>query len=159
MVLWQGLTLYVILCYQCSPCVSDLLQLYKVNRSKEDVPEMSEENISQPIEINVSTFSCCMQGGITCRGKPEEGLLAAAVLSIVQWLLTCMQHALKNLPELRNGGIELTSMLDKPAVILAEMLKCDFLIAMLYLAKHECRGTLQHVGTAGQGLYFSHEIN
>jgi len=83
-----------------------------------------------------------VQGGITCRGKPEEGLLAAAVLSIVQWLLTCMQHALKNLPELRNGNIELTSMFDKPALILAEILKCDFLVAMLYLAKHECRGIL-----------------
>jgi mediator of RNA polymerase II transcription subunit 24 len=81
-----------------------------------------------------------MQGGITCRGKPEEGLLAASVLSIVQWLLTCMQHALKNLPELKNGNIELTSMLDKPAVILTEILKCDFLVTMLYLAKHESGG-------------------
>jgi hypothetical protein len=64
-----------------------------------------------------------------------------------------MQHALKNMPELRNGNIELTSMLDKPAVILAEILKCDFVVAMLYLAKHECRGTghsvaLQYVGIA-----------
>jgi hypothetical protein len=130
-----------------------------VNRNKQDVPQTSEENISPSIEINVSTFSCCLQGGITCRGKPEEGLLAAAVLSIVQWLLTCMQQALKNLPDLRNGGIELTSMMDKPAVILAEMLKCDFLVAMLFLAKHECRGMLLHVGTGGQGLHFSLEIN
>jgi mediator of RNA polymerase II transcription subunit 24 len=81
-----------------------------------------------------------VQGGITCRGKPEEGLLAAAILSIVQWLLTCMQHVFKNLQELRSGNIELTAMLDKPAVILAQSLKCDFLVAMLYLAKHECRG-------------------
>lgn len=93
-------------------------------------------------ELKVWLFSCCVQGGITCRGKPEEGLLAAAVLSIVQWLLSCMQHALKNLQELRNGNIELTSMLDKPAVILAEILQCDFLVAMLYLAKHECRGMM-----------------
>lgn len=153
------LTPYVTLCYQCLPLVSDLLQLQKVNRSKEDALWASKDNISPYTGINVLVHSCCMQGGITCRGKPEEGLLAAAVLSIVQWLLTCMQHALKNLPELRNGGIELTSMMDKPAVILAEMLKCDFLVAMLCLAKHECRGMLLHVGTGGQGLYCSHEIH
>ena len=70
-----------------------------------------------------------------------------------------MQHALRNLSELRNGGIELASMLDKPAVILAEMLKCDFLVAMLYLAKHECRGMLLYVRIGGQSLYFSPEIN
>jgi len=153
------LTPYVILCYQCLPLVSDLLQLHKVSRSKEVAPRTSKDNISPYTGINVSVLSCCMQGGITCRGKPEEGLLAAAVLSIVQWLLTCMQHALKNLPELRNGGIELASMMDKPAVILAEMLKCDFLVAMLCLAKHECRGMLFHVGTGGQGLYCSHEVH
>ena len=144
---------------QCLLLVSDLLQLHKLNRAKEDAPQRSKDNISPYTGINVSVLSCCMQGGITCRGKPEEGLLAAAVLSIVQWLLTCMQHALKNLPELRNGGIELASMMDKPAVILAEMLKCDFLVAMLCLAKHECRGMLLHVGTGGQGLYCSHEIH
>ncbi|XP_069683870.1 mediator of RNA polymerase II transcription subunit 24 isoform X2 [Periplaneta americana] len=95
--------------------------------------------------ISLLEFLEAIQGGITCRGKPEEGLLAAAVLSIVQWLLTCMQHALKNLPELKNGNIELTPMLDKPAVILAELLKCDFLVAMLYLAKHECRDVYHEV--------------
>ena len=82
----------------------------------------------------------CFKGGITCRGKPEEGLLAAAVLSIVQWLLTCMQYAVKNMAELKNGNVEITPMLDRPATILNEILKCDFLVAMLYLAKHECRG-------------------
>lgn len=152
------LTPYAILCYQCLPLVSDLLQLHKVNGSKEDAPLTSKDNISPYTGINVSVLSCRMQGGITCRGKPEEGLLAAAVLSIVQWLLTCMQHALKNLQELRNGGIELASMMDKPAVILAEMLKCDFLVAMLCLAKHECRGMLLHVGAGGQGLYCSREV-
>ncbi|XP_021940557.1 mediator of RNA polymerase II transcription subunit 24, partial [Zootermopsis nevadensis] len=95
--------------------------------------------------ISLLEFLEAIQGGITCRGKPEEGLLAAAVLSIVQWLLSCMQHAIKNLQELRNGNIELTSMLDKPAVILAEILKCDFLVAMLYLAKHECRDVYHEV--------------
>lgn len=99
-------------------------------------------------------FSCSVQGGITCRGKPEEGLLAASVLSIVQWLLICMQHALKNLPELRNGNIELTSMLDKPTVILTEILKCDFLVAMLYLAKHECRGTRHSVALLYVGVAY-----
>lgn len=102
--------------------------------------------------ISLLEFLEAIQGGITCRGKPEEGLLAASVLSIVQWLLTCMQHALKNLPELRNGNIELTAMLDKPAVILTEILKCDFLVAMLYLAKHECRDIYHEVVKKRQEL-------
>jgi hypothetical protein len=65
-----------------------------------------------------------------------------------------MQHALKNLPELRNGNIELTSMLDKPAVILAEILKCNILVAMLYLAKHECRGTRHSVAILYVGIAY-----
>nr|CAD7580721.1 unnamed protein product [Timema californicum] len=78
------------------------------------------------------------QGGITCRGKPEEGQLAASVLSIVQWLLSCLLHAIKNVSELRTDNMELTAMLDKPPTILNEMLKCDFMVAMLCLAKNEC---------------------
>nr|CAD7448099.1 unnamed protein product [Timema bartmani] len=76
--------------------------------------------------------------GITCRGKPEEGQLAASVLSIVQWLLSCLLHAIKNVSELRTDNMELTAMLDKPPIILNEMLKCDFMVAMLCLAKNEC---------------------
>nr|CAD7421420.1 unnamed protein product [Timema poppensis] len=79
-----------------------------------------------------------MAGGITCRGKPEEGQLAASVLSIVQWLLSCLLHAIKNVSELRTDNMELTAMLDKPPTILNEMLKCDFMVAMLCLAKNEC---------------------
>ena len=59
-----------------------------------------------------------------------------------------MQYAVKNMPELRNGNIEITPMLDKPAGILNEILKCDFLVAMLYLAKHECKGRAYHYGYA-----------
>ncbi|CAG2056138.1 unnamed protein product [Timema podura] len=88
--------------------------------------------------ISLLEFLETIQGGITCRGKPEEGQLAASVLSIVQWLLSCLLHAIKNVSELRTDNMELTAMLDKPPTILNEMLKCDFMVAMLCLAKNEC---------------------
>lgn len=51
-----------------------------------------------------------------------------------------MQHALKNnLPELKTN-VEHLAMLDRPSAILSDLLQCDFMQAMLYLAKHECRG-------------------
>ncbi|XP_066998835.1 mediator of RNA polymerase II transcription subunit 24 [Anabrus simplex] len=90
--------------------------------------------------VSLLEFLETIQGGITCRGKPEEGLLATAVLSIVQWLLTCAQHALQNASDL-----QYPAMLDKPAAILKEMLSCDFMVAMLYLARHECTDTYHEV--------------
>jgi hypothetical protein len=45
-------------------------------------------------------------------------------------------------------------MLDKPTVILTEILKCDFLVAMLYLAKHECRGTRHSVALLYVGVAY-----
>ncbi|KAF6207841.1 hypothetical protein GE061_016290 [Apolygus lucorum] len=72
-----------------------------------------------------------IQSGITCRGKPEEGILASAILNLVHWLLQCYQHALSSNLDQSN------SMLTKPASILNNMLNCGFLTAMLYLAKHD----------------------
>ncbi|CAH1408167.1 unnamed protein product [Nezara viridula] len=72
-----------------------------------------------------------IQSGITCRGKPEEGILASAILSLAHWLLQCYHHAAISSPESHND------MLQKPASILGYMLNCDFLTAMLYLAKHD----------------------
>lgn len=69
--------------------------------------------------------------GITCRGKPEEGILAGAVLSLSHWLLQCYLHALNNNQE------STSEMLSKPIAILDQLLKCDFTTAMLYLAKHD----------------------
>ncbi|XP_014254037.1 mediator of RNA polymerase II transcription subunit 24 [Cimex lectularius] len=71
-----------------------------------------------------------IQSGITCRGKPEEGILASAILSLVHWLLQCYHHALTN-------SEPVNEMLQKPSAILHYMLNCDFLTAMLYLAKHD----------------------
>jgi hypothetical protein len=56
------------------------------------------------------------------------------VLSLVHWLLQCYHHAATNLPETTND------MLQKPAAILNNMLNCNFLTAMLYLAKHDDKG-------------------
>lgn len=72
-----------------------------------------------------------IQSGITCRGKPEEGILASAILSLAHWLLQCYHHAATSSPESHS------EMLQKPASILSYMLNCDFLTAMLYLAKHD----------------------
>ncbi|KAL1122381.1 hypothetical protein AAG570_003786 [Ranatra chinensis] len=72
-----------------------------------------------------------IQSGITCRGKPEEGILASSVLSLAHWLLQCYYHAVTTVPEQNN------EMLQKPAKILHNMLNCNFLTAMLYLAKHD----------------------
>lgn len=73
------------------------------------------------------------QSGITCRGKPEEGILASSVLSLAHWLLQCYQHAAATDPS--------SSMLSKPPVILQHMLSCNFLTAMLTLAKYDDPGT------------------
>lgn len=75
--------------------------------------------------------------GITCRGKPEEDLLAAAVLSIVHWLLQCYQHALSIMPQTNPLMPQSSELLDKPANMLKEMLSCDFMCAMMYLAKQD----------------------
>ena len=87
-----------------------------------------------------------IKGGITCRGKPEEGALATSILAIVQWLLTCMHQTLTNLaiPEskmLLNGPIDQNDFfLEKPANLIKDILRSDFLSAMLYLAKYENQG-------------------
>ncbi|XP_066597518.1 mediator of RNA polymerase II transcription subunit 24 isoform X2 [Prorops nasuta] len=81
--------------------------------------------------VSLLEFLEAIQVGITCRGKPEEDLLAAAVLSIVHWLLQCYFHALNT------QHLQSTDLIDKPASILKQMLGSDFLCAMMYLAKHD----------------------
>ncbi|CAA9994340.1 unnamed protein product [Nesidiocoris tenuis] len=89
------------------------------------------DGFQKPYCINcLLEFIETIQSGITCRGKPEEGILASAILSLVHWLLQCYQH------ELSAEG-DLSNMLTKPASILNNMLNCGFLTSMLYLAKHD----------------------
>lgn len=78
--------------------------------------------------------------GITCRGKPEEDLLAAAVLSVVHWLLQCYLHALSKAPQNNPLIPQPSELIDKPASILKEMLNSNFICAMMYLAKHDDKG-------------------
>ncbi|XP_050548691.1 mediator of RNA polymerase II transcription subunit 24 isoform X1 [Daktulosphaira vitifoliae] len=73
--------------------------------------------------------------GITCRGKPEESVLPGALLSLADWLLSCIRcgHSSKN---------EVKDPLEKRIIIIAvdileSLLKNDFILALLYLAKHE----------------------
>ncbi|XP_012223236.1 mediator of RNA polymerase II transcription subunit 24 [Linepithema humile] len=84
--------------------------------------------------VSLLEFLESIQVGITCRGKPEEDLLAAAVLSIVHWLLQCYLHTLTKSNSLNPYSSEL---IDKPSSILQQMLSSDFLCAMMYLAKYD----------------------
>lgn len=87
--------------------------------------------------LSLLEFLESIQIGITCRGKPEEDLLAAAVLSIVHWLLQCYLHALTKMPQNSPLTPQPTELMDKPASILKQMLSSDFLCAMMYLAKYD----------------------
>ncbi|XP_006610967.1 mediator of RNA polymerase II transcription subunit 24 isoform X1 [Apis dorsata] len=87
--------------------------------------------------LSLLEFLESIQIGITCRGKPEEDLLAAAVLSIVNWLLQCYLHTLTKMPQNNPLTPQPTELMDKPASILKQMLSSDFLCAMMYLAKYD----------------------
>ncbi|XP_050463769.1 mediator of RNA polymerase II transcription subunit 24-like isoform X1 [Cataglyphis hispanica] len=87
--------------------------------------------------LSLLEFLESIQVGITCRGKPEEDLLAAAVLSIVYWLLQCYLHALTKVPQSHPLTLHSNELIDKPASILQQVLNSDFLCAMMYLAKYD----------------------
>ncbi|XP_011338033.1 mediator of RNA polymerase II transcription subunit 24 isoform X2 [Ooceraea biroi] len=87
--------------------------------------------------VSLLEFLESIQVGITCRGKPEEDLLAAAVLSIVHWLLQCYLHTLTKAPQSNPLAPHPSELIDKPASILQQMLNSDFLCAMMYLAKYD----------------------
>ncbi|XP_070165168.1 mediator of RNA polymerase II transcription subunit 24-like isoform X1 [Polyergus mexicanus] len=87
--------------------------------------------------LSLLEFLESIQVGITCRGKPEEDLLAAAVLSIVHWLLQCYLHTLTKAPQNNPLIPHSSELIDKPASILKQMLNSDFMCAMMYLAKYD----------------------
>jgi hypothetical protein len=57
--------------------------------------------------ISIIEFIEDIKGGIKWRGKKEEGLIEEEVLSIVKWLLKSIKNEIKNMKEIRNGGIEI----------------------------------------------------
>ncbi|XP_024935651.1 mediator of RNA polymerase II transcription subunit 24 isoform X2 [Cephus cinctus] len=87
--------------------------------------------------VSLMEFLDMIQVGITCRGKPEEDLLAAAVLSIVHWLLQCYLYAITKMPHNNPLSPQPSELIDKPASILKQMLSSDFIYAMMYLAKYD----------------------
>jgi len=93
--------------------------------------------------VSLLEFLESIQVGITCRGKPEEDLLAAAVLSIVHWLLQCYLHTLTKTPQSNPLTPHPSELIDKPASILQQMLNSDFLCAMMYLAKYDDKGMIK----------------
>ena len=78
--------------------------------------------------------------GITCRGKPEEDLLAAACLSIVHWLLQCYLNAQTKAPQSNPLTPQPLELMDKSALILKQLISSDFICAMLFSAKHDNKG-------------------
>lgn len=97
--------------------------------------------------------------GITCRGKPEEDLLAAAVLSVVHWLLQCYLHALSKAPQNNPLIPQSSELIDKPASILKEMLNSNFICAMMYLAKHDDKDLYAEVVKKCQEIEVLHRGN
>ncbi|XP_016661657.1 mediator of RNA polymerase II transcription subunit 24 isoform X2 [Acyrthosiphon pisum] len=73
--------------------------------------------------------------GITCRGKPEESVLAVALLSLVDWLLTCVRSG--HVPKDGTANRLEDRIANKSIQILEYLLNNDFIFAMLYLAKHD----------------------
>lgn len=76
---------------------------------------------------------------MTCRSRAEEGTLATAVLSLVNWLLTIALHAYNKLTELGTSP-EHATMLLRPNALLSTLLSCDFAKAMLCLARLDDKG-------------------
>lgn len=67
--------------------------------------------------------------GITCCGKPEETVLATALLSLACWLLQVLQNCYMT-----------QQILDKAALLLKNLLSCDFYVAMMCLARYSDMG-------------------
>ncbi|KAF7998350.1 hypothetical protein HCN44_009748 [Aphidius gifuensis] len=111
--------------------------------------------------IYLLEFLETIQVGITCRGKPEEDLLAAAVLSIVHWLLQCYHYNLINLSQntLLIGQTCVNDLIEKPAKILKQMMSSDFLCAMMYLAKHDDKKLYLSIIDKCQEIELYHKIN
>lgn len=81
-----------------------------------------------------------IQGGITCRSKPEETLLAPAILSIINWLLQVFHYSLCK-SQTNNPIINDTDLLEKSGIILNNIVQCEFMMAMCCLAKYNDIGT------------------
>ncbi|XP_012274069.1 mediator of RNA polymerase II transcription subunit 24 isoform X2 [Orussus abietinus] len=109
--------------------------------------------------VSLLEFLETIQVGITCRGKPEEDLLAAAVLSIVHWLLQCYLHALTKMPQNNPLLPQPTELIDKPASILKQMLSSNFLCAMMYLAKHDDKDLHAEVAKKCQEIEALHKAS
>lgn len=74
-----------------------------------------------------------MLSGVTCFGKPEETVLATAVLSIALWLLNILHNC-----------SEAAGLVQKASELLKILLTDDFYISMICLAKYNDPGRVQH---------------
>lgn len=72
-----------------------------------------------------------MLPGITCSGKPEETVLTCALLSTVGWLLQVLQQCRST-----------QQLIDKASCLLQTILKDDFYVAMICLARYFDSGNI-----------------
>lgn len=73
-----------------------------------------------------------MLPGVTCCGKPEETVLATAVLSVALWLLNILQQC-QSTPSLIQKALEL----------LRVLLTDDFYVSMMCLARYNDTGNIK----------------
>lgn len=102
-----------------------------------------------------------IQAGITCRSKPEETLLAPAILSVINWLLQVFHNSLcKTQANNTNNNpiIHDSDLLEKSGTILNNIVRCEFMMAMCCLAKYNDVGKLlfvyYHLFICGRQIYF-----
>ncbi|XP_055373342.1 mediator of RNA polymerase II transcription subunit 24 [Condylostylus longicornis] len=75
--------------------------------------------------------------GVTCRGKPEENVLPAAVVSLVLWLIKILAAVLKVNDSNKELQAEEQNVFNKTIEVIDKIIKNDFLIGILYIGKQE----------------------
>lgn len=84
----------------------------------------------------VNATICFLKAGVTCRSKPEETTLAAAILSIINWLLQVFHHSLCRTQSPTTPIINDTDLLEKSGALLNDIVGNEFMMAMCCLAKY-----------------------
>lgn len=85
-----------------------------------------------------------MLPGITCSGKPEETVLACALLSTIGWLIQVLQQC-KNMPQI----------IEKAENLLQSILKDDFYVCMICVARYIDTELFLEIDTRCSELYAS----
>ncbi|KAL1379418.1 hypothetical protein pipiens_014920 [Culex pipiens pipiens] len=77
-------------------------------------------------------------GGVTCRGKQEEGALTKAMLALVYWLMQIYEHALEVFSENNRAlNSEQQQMVEKLGLVVEKLAQSQFLLGVVYVGKFE----------------------